>query len=357
LSSQSESILLSVTALTDEIAVLFADAGLSSAGAQRIARALIEAEQQGLKSHGLMHAPVYLERMRKGSVSTHDRAETVSDHGAVAVLDARHMLGHLAAEQAMALAIEKAGRFGIGAVAVRHGFHFGAAGRYVAQAAQAGMVGIAMSNTRPLMPAPGGAEAVVGNNPIAIAIPTADEPMVVVDVAMSEGALGRIRHHHQRGEPIPGNWAVTAEGLPTTSAAEAIKGLLLPTGGPKGFALAMAIDMACGLLSGGAVGSEINALYGDTSKPNDCAFLFLALNPQAFGADDLPQRAQAQREHIRQARRAPDTTAIRTPGEMKWRTAATQQETVRIDRNTLSALRACAAPVDTLAVSHGGERP
>lgn len=334
-----------VADLTAEVAALFAAAGLSPGGAQRIAAALVEAEQQGLKSHGLMHAPVYLERLRKGSVSPHDQAELVSDHGAVAVLDARHMLGHLAAEQAMMLAIDKATHSGIGAVAVRHGFHFGAAGRYAAQAARAGMIGMAMSNTKPMMPVPGGAEAMVGNNPLAIAIPTADEPALVVDVAMSEGALGRIRHHHQRGEPIPSTWAVTSEGLPTTSAAEAIKGLLLPTGGPKGFALALAVDMACGLLSGGAVGGQVNGLYGDTMQPNDCAFLFIALNPVAFGADDLPQRAQTERERIRNTRRAPGSTSIRAPGEMKWQTAATQQETVRIDTATLTALRACAATV------------
>lgn len=353
MSSQLNTALLSVAALTAEVAALFASTGLSPAGANRIAQALVETEQQGLKSHGLLHVPVYIERMRKGSVSLHDQAEAVSDHGAVAVLDARHMLGHLAAEQAMTLAVEKASKLGIGAVAVRRGFHFGAAGRYVAQAARAGMIGIAMANTRPLMPAPGGAEAVVGNNPLAIGIPTADEPMIVVDVAMSEGALGRIRHHHQRGEPIPASWAVTAEGLPTTSAAEAIKGLLLPTGGPKGFALALAIDMACGLLSGGAVGGEINALYGDTTRPNDCAFLFIALNPAAFGADDLLERAQAERERIRNGRRAPGNAAIRAPGEMKWRTAATQQTMVDIDAGTLAALRACAA--QTTAVSHSAE--
>ena len=342
MSQMPSAVPMRVADLVAEVAALFAGAGLSPAGAIRIAEALVEAEQQGLSSHGLMHVPLYIERLRKGSVSPHDEAVSVSDHGAVAVLDGRHMLGHLAAEQAMALAIAKARNFGIGAVAVRQGFHFGAAGRYAAQAAEAGMIGIAMSNTRPLMPAPGGAEPAVGNNPIAIAVPTADEPAVVVDVAMSEGALGRIRHHQQRGEPIPANWAVTSDGLPTTDPAEAIRGLLLPTGGPKGFALALAVDMLCGLLSGGAVGAEVKALYGDAAQPNDCSFLFLTLNPGAFGAEALPHRAAAERERIRNGRRAPGAAAIRVPGQAKWENAKLRQEIVAVDSRTLAALRASA---------------
>ena len=158
-------------ALGNFVARLFSAAGVPEAAAATVARALVEADLEGLSSHGVMLTDMYIERLKQGSVSHATSASIVSErHGAV-VLDAGHALGQLTGSQAMALAIDKARHFAAGIVSVRHGFHFGTAGRYARQAAEAGCVGIAMCNTRPLMPAPGGAERAVGNNPIAIALP------------------------------------------------------------------------------------------------------------------------------------------------------------------------------------------
>ena len=120
-----------------------------------------------------MLTDMYIERLQAGSVSKQTAAVVVSERQGAVVLDAGNALGQLTGNQAMSLAIGKARQFAAGIVSVRHGFHFGTAGRYARQAAEAGCVGIAMCNTRPLMPAPGGAERVVGNNPLAIAVPTA----------------------------------------------------------------------------------------------------------------------------------------------------------------------------------------
>ncbi len=330
---------IAVGQLIERVAEQFAVAGLSPAAAGRIAAALVEAEQQGLSSHGLVHAPLYLRRLRAGSVSTAEKAEVVVDRAAIAVLDAHHMLGHLAADQAMAMAVDKARAFGVGAVAVRHGFHFGAAGRYATQATEAGCIGIAMSNTRPLMPAPGGAEAVVGNNPIAIGIPVAEGPPVVLDMATSEGALGRIRLAAARGEPIPSNWALTRDGEPTTDPARAIGGLLLAAGGAKGFALSMVIDLMCGLLSGGALGGEVQPLYGDETRPNDCSFLFIALDPTSFGQEGrASERAAAARQRLEASRPAAGAAAITAPGRRRWTSQQRQAETVTIDKAILQAI-------------------
>ena len=198
------------------------------------------------------------------------------------MLDAGNALGQLTGEQAMSLAIDKARQFAAGIVAVRHGFHFGAAGRYARQAADAGCVGIAMCNTRPLMPAPGGAERVVGNNPLAIAVPADGEIPIVLDMATSEAAMGKIRMAEKAKEPIPPTWAVTAQGLPTTNPTEAIAGMLLPSGGPKGFGLSFLIDLLCGLLSQGASGAQVRPLYGDFSVPYDCSHLFIAIDVAHF---------------------------------------------------------------------------
>lgn len=219
---------------------------------------------------------MYVERIQAGSVSPHERAEVVREQGAVCVLDARHALCSLTSDQAMALAMEKAAAFGVGVVSVRHGFHFGAASQYALPAADAGYIGIAAANTRPLMAAIGGAEAVVGNNPLAIGAPSADGLHLVLDMALSEAAFGKIKSAEQNGTRIPDSWATGPDESPTTDPAEAIRGLLLPMGGPKGFGLAMLVDVT-GILSGGAWGDGVQGLYTKPENSNNCSHFFLAL--------------------------------------------------------------------------------
>ena len=168
---------------------LFAAAGLSRQAADVVAGGLVDADLEGVPSHGVMLTDMYIERLRRGSVSTRECADVVSDKGGAVVLDAGNAFGHLVGAQAMECAIERARRFGIGVVSVRHGFHFGTARRYAEQATRADCIGIAMCNTRPLMPAPGGAERVVGNNPIAIAVTADGEIPIGLDMATSEAAM------------------------------------------------------------------------------------------------------------------------------------------------------------------------
>src|SRR4051812_17819119 len=144
------------------VARIFAAAGVREADANRVAEGLVEADLEGLSSHGVMLAEMYVGRLRAGSVSTRSSGTIVSDRGGAVVLDGGHALGHLIGDQAMAIAVERAREHGVAIAAVRHAFHFGAAARYARQAARDGCIGIAMCNTRPLMPAPGGAERVVG---------------------------------------------------------------------------------------------------------------------------------------------------------------------------------------------------
>ena len=218
MSAQDQNGVQSVSAakLSEFVAQLFSAVGVPSAAAATVARGLVEADLEGLHSHGVMLVDMYIERLQKGSVSRNETASVVSERKGAVVLDAGHALGQLTGIQAMSIAIDKARQFSAGIVSVRHGFHFGTAGRYARQAAEAGCIGIAMCNTRPLMPAPGGAERVVGNNPIAIALPTAGRIPIVLDMATSEAAMGKIRMAEKANETIPPTWAVTAQGIPTT---------------------------------------------------------------------------------------------------------------------------------------------
>ncbi|TRW46641.1 Ldh family oxidoreductase [Georgenia yuyongxinii] len=294
---------------------VFRGVGFSADASAQVADSLVEADMCGVASHGTMLLPMYVERLRSGSVSRHERAEVVADTGAVAVLDGRHALGQLTGRQAMDLAVDKAKQFGIGAVTVRHAFHFGRAASYAQQAAAAGCIGLATSNTRPLMPAVGGAEPVVGNNPVAVGVPADDaDHAVTLDMALSEAALGKIRMAEAEGRTIPDTWASDADGVPTTDPTAAIAGMLLPTGGPKGFGLALVVDMLTGVLSGGAFGQAVQGLYKDTGTPNDCAHFFLAIDPEAFGGG-FAQRATALGEEVLRSRPRPGVERVLLPGQ------------------------------------------
>ena len=333
------SVSVSAEALQALVTRLFVAAGLSREAADVVARGLVDADLEGVPSHGVMLTDMYLERLRHGSVSTREKADVVSDKAGAVVLDAGNAFGHLVATQAMQCAIERAGQFGIGVVSVRHGFHFGTARRYAEQAATADCIGIVMCNTRPLMPAPGGAERVVGNNPIAIAVPADGAVPIVLDMATSEAAMGKIRLAEKAGQSIPVTWAVRDDGSATTDPKDAIAGMLLPAAGPKGFGLAFVIDLMCGLLGGGASGPEVRPLYGDAGVAYDCSQLFMAIDVAHFG--DVAQfraRAAAAAERVRTGRRAPGVTRIFAPGEPEWCARENAAGQVRLERGVVGKL-------------------
>ena len=327
-----ESVIVAATELSSLVARIFVAAGVPERAARTVADGLVDADLEGMPSHGVMLIDMYIDRIRKGSVSTREAATVVSDRDAAVVLDAGNALGHLTGDQAIGMAIERARKFGAGIVTVRHGFHFGTARRFAVKAADENCIGIVACNTRPLLPAPGGAERVTGNNPIAIAVPTAGDIPIVLDMATSEAAMGKIRMAEKAKQPIPETWAVKADGSSTTDAAEAIAGMLLPAAGPKGFGLAFLIDLMCGLLSGGASGSAVKPLYGDFAVPYDCSHLFIAIDighftdPAAFRA-----AAAAAADRLRGGKRAPGISQLFAPGEPEWRKRDAAGGRVRLD--------------------------
>ena len=346
---------VSARQLSDFVAELFSAVGVPGAAAATVARGLVDADLEGLHSHGVMLVDMYIERLQKGSVSPNESASIMSERQGALVLDAGHALGHLTGIQAMSLAIEKARQFAAGIVSVRHGFHFGTAGKYAVQAANAGCIGIVMCNTRPLMPAPGGAERIVGNNPIAIALPTASEIPLVLDMATSEAAMGKIRMAEKAKEAIPLTWAVTAQGAPTTSPLEAIEGMLLPSGGAKGFGLSFMIDLMCGLLSQGATGSQVRPLYGDFSVPYDCSHLFVAIDVAHFGSVDwFRQHTAAAAERVRSGQRAPGVGQLFTPGEPEWCRRQRAGGNVQIGSSVVTMLSRLAHELGVTAIPFHG---
>jgi LDH2 family malate/lactate/ureidoglycolate dehydrogenase len=341
---------VAVSDLTSFIARLFTAVGLAADAAAEVADGLVEADLEGLASHGVMLVDMYISRLRQGSVSLNQSGAIVSERNGAVVIDAGHVLGHLTGRQAMSIAVDKSRAFGAGIVSVRHGFHFGAAGRYAQQAVDADCIGIAMCNTRPLMPAPGGAERAVGNNPLAIALPSAGDIPVMLDMATSEAAMGKIRMAEKANAAIPPNWAVTDAGAPTTDPSEAIAGMLLPTGGAKGFGLSFMIDMMCGLLSQGASGAQVRPLYGDVGLPYDCSHLFVAIDVAHFCEPGLfRQQVATAAERIRAGKRAPGIDRLFTPGEPEWHRRQRAHGRVKVDPTVAATLVRLAGE---LGVSH-----
>jgi LDH2 family malate/lactate/ureidoglycolate dehydrogenase len=357
-------ILVPAEDLSALVSRIFMASGLAEAAASTVAAGLVQADLDGLPSHGVLLVDLYVARLRSGSVTTAEAGTVVSERGACVVLDAGHALGHLTGDQSIDIAVARAKQHGIGAVAVRHGFHFGTARRYAERAADQGCIGIAMCNTRPLMPPPGGAERTVGNNPIAIAVPSAEPIPLVLDMATSEAAMGKIRLAEKAGQPIPATWAVQNDGSPTTDPAQAIAGMLLPASGPKGFGLAVMIDLMSGLLSGGASGQGVNPLYGDPAIPYDCSHFFMAIDVAHF-CDLSWFRAQAASaaQKIRGGQRAPGVAQLYAPGEPEWRRRQSANRRVKLDRavartlvSVAESLRISAGPLLALANRHSGEK-
>lgn len=304
-----------VTALLQAILV---GNGVPDSGAEITAQSLVAAEVEGVSSHGIALFPLYVERLRAGGVVADAVPRIVEDHGGLVVMTAAHALGQVSSKLAVDVAAERARMHGVAMVTVRHAFHFGSAAFWSKRFAQQGMVGFAFSNTRPLMPAPGGAQRVVGNNPLSVAFPSASGDSLVIDMAMSATAMGRIRLAEAKGQAIPEGWATDALGNATTSAAAAISGMLLPAAGPKGFGLAVAVDLLCGALSGGAFGSAVQPLYGDAATHYDCSHAFIAIDARRLGdGAGIGPAVSELADEIRHSAKAPGTQALFAPGDLE----------------------------------------
>lgn len=343
--------------LHQSVTEMFRSLGVAHSASELVADALVEADEQGIHSHGVMLVPMYADRLIKGSVSKGSAGRVVSDRGATAVIDADNVLGQLTAHQCVDIAADKAAQHGLAAVAVRNAFHFGMAGRYALELSRRGFVGMTMCNTRPLMPAPGGAEPITGNNPLAIAVPSnADGPPVVLDMATSASAMGKIRVADSTGQSIPEGWATDSQGRPTTDPAAAIKGMLLPAAGPKGFGLAFIIDLMCGALSDGAIGPGISPLYGDPAEPYRCAHFFLAVDVEHFRDMDLfTGDVAAALDRLHASMTAPGIDEVMSPGEPAWRQQNQNPGRCELDQAIIDNLNKLAAELQTQGVAAAGD--
>jgi len=293
--------------------------GFARDDAAFIADSLVDANLRGVDSHGVMRLPVYLERVARGHVDP-SAVPTASGDGATRTIDGRRAAGQLVARFATSQARGVAAEHGIGAAFARGSAHFGAAGYFARQLAADGCIGIVMSNSESIVVPHGGAEAVLGTNPIAVAAPTTGDP-ISLDMATSAAAMGRVMVAANRGERIPADWGVDAEGRPTTDPTRVVS--LVGLGGPKGYALGLVVELLAGIMTGAAFGTEIGNMYRDMDKAQDVGHFVLAIDIEHL----MPMGAYLERVDrlatmLRGVRPAPGSDGVLLPGEPEDRRRA-----------------------------------
>lgn len=270
--------------LRGRAAELLTAVGLPPERAAVTARILVLADVWGVPSHGLMRLPYYLARLTAGGCRPDAELTTVSDTGPVVAFDGGGGLGHWQSWSAAETARERCGRYGIAAVSVADSSHCGALGTYVHPSLDAGQIALVFSNGPAVMPPWGGTRPVLSTSPIAAGVPTSPDPLVV-DLATSTVARGKIAARAQSGEPLPEGWALAPDGSPTTDPHTALRGMLAPLGGAKGYALALLVET----LTAGAVGPSPSTGVCDMFDPahddrrQGISHLLVALDPGTLG--------------------------------------------------------------------------
>ncbi|MCB4767273.1 Ldh family oxidoreductase [Ancylobacter sp. Lp-2] len=260
-------------------------AGLGRPDAELCADTLVQADLWGHQSHGVMRLPWYVARLKSGVVKTDAVPEAVVDAGAVAVIDGRDAMGQVVAAHGMRDAIRRARLHGVGAVALRHSNHFGTAMYFTLMAARAGCVGFLSTNASPAMAPWGGRAKAVGTNPWSWAAPAGRHAPMVLDIANTGVARGKIYLARQKKLAIPEGWAINAAGEPTTDPEAALAGVTLPMAEHKGYAIAVMMDMLSGVLSGSAFGTAVTGPY-QAEKRGGTGHFMIALDIAAFQSLD-----------------------------------------------------------------------
>jgi len=275
-------------------AAALAAAGASAAMAAATARALVAAEAAGQAGHGLSRVPQYAAFLRNGRADGAATPRIVNERGGAVLVDARHGLAYPALALAEAEAAWRARAHGVAFAGVTNSHHSGAMGLPVARLAEQGLVALAFTNSPAAMPVPGGRRPLMGTNPVAAAFPRRGAPPVVIDMALSEVARGKIMVAAKKGRPIPEGWALDAEGRPTTDAKAALSGAMLAMGGTKGALLAMVVELLCCALTGSAFGFEADSFFEDEGNRPRLGQAILAVDPGALaGSDAFASRIEA----------------------------------------------------------------
>jgi LDH2 family malate/lactate/ureidoglycolate dehydrogenase len=300
-----------------------AKVGLPPGDADAVAEMMLFADLRGVDSHGIVRLASYVARLKAGGVNPTPDFRVVNDAPATALVDGDNGMGHLVMRHAARLAIDKAQQAGVAWVGTRRSNHAGAAACYAMMALPHDMIGLylAVANNNHMAPT-GGIEALLGTNPIAVAIPTQDEPPIVLDIATTATSAGKIRLAADNGERLAEGLVTDRAGKPITDPNEAGSGLLLPIGGYKGFGLSLVFSIMGGALNGSGTGRDTVSI-DDVALAGNTGQAIMALKVANFGdVADFKRRIDKIARDIRTSQPMPGVSEVRYPGLNGHRTAA-----------------------------------
>src|SRR5579871_5325032 len=295
----------------------FTAAGVPEADAKIIAALMVEADLRGSDTHGVIRLPIYVRRIRAGGVNPTPNIRVVSDRPSAALVDGDNGMGHLVMRRAAQLAIEKAKAGGIGWVGARMSNHAGPAALYATMPLRHDMIGLYFAvGSNNHLPPWGGSENLLGTNPMAVAVPAGDEPPIVLDMAPTVAAYGKVRLKAQRGEAMPLGWMIDRDGKPLTDPKRADEGYLLPIGDYKGYGLSLIIGLLAGALNRAALGRDVIDFVKETGKAANTGQAIAALSIDTFmPADEFKRAIDRFIRDIRNSQKLPGVERIWLPGE------------------------------------------
>ncbi len=309
--------LASYDCLRQFIMTCFEAVGMDALSAGKTAELMARADLMGQDGHGVFRLPQYISRIRAGGLNIEPDICSIEDRTAMALIDGDNGMGHLVMSYTTELAIEKAAKTGVAWVGARHSNHAGPASLYAMMPLAHDMIGIYVAvGSANHLPPWGGTDMLLSTNPIAIAVPSANNPPIVLDMATTVAAYGKVKTAAQRGEMMPEGWMVDRNGQPLTDPFKASEGFLLPIGGPKGYGLSLIFGILAGTLNGANFGRDVVDFNADNTSTTNTGHFVIALDIAAFtDPENFKKGIDEVWRQMKSSALLPGVKQIRLPGE------------------------------------------
>ena len=338
---------VSIKSLQNVVVDVLTKVGVARNDANIILDTILFANRRGVATHGVGRLPLYVHKIAAGHFNTKNETDVVADNAAYALLDAKNGFGQVVAYKATKMAIEKAKKFGIAVVGVRNSNNFGTAGYFGDMAAREGCAAMVFANAAPAIAPTGGNKTIFGTNPLCFAYPgdKTHDP-ILLDMATTIAARGKIRLAAKNGEKIPMDWAIGPDGQPTDDPNVALKGSLLPIGGYKGYGLSMFVDIFAGMLTGSHYAGEVKNL-SKMDEDSGNGHLFVVIDLEKF----MTREEKSDRiAHFYDAVKAcGEEGKIYMPGEIEYNKLKASETTVQISKKQFEEVNAVAEEVGATA--------
>lgn len=295
--------------------------GLNERKAKIFIDSLVLSEMRGVSSHGITRLKAYSDRIKAGEIAADTEPEVVSESDSVLVIDGKNGPGSTVGMTAMEKCVEKASKTGVCFAAVNNSSHYGFGGYYAMYAADHNMIGFSVCNADAAVVPFGGTKPMLGTNPLSVAIPAGKHPALVLDMATSVVAKGKVNLAEKLGKSIPNDWIVDKNGKPTTNPADVLEGALLPFGGPKGYAIALIIDIFCSTLAGGKNSRQLGSFFSskDPAAFQNVGFFMGAIDISKFvDIDSFKERIDAMFDEFKACPPATGFSEVMIPGEIEY---------------------------------------